>query len=244
MRQAALLVLAGTAWALAAQAQQPGETVPESALHGPSYALDHPPGTPPGRYVETTLRAYVFALQQRLPMHGYRCGTPTGKMDSLTHQAILAYQADAGLPQDASGIGALKQTLDHLTYGKPAVFAGKPAPTAPNVPTAPPAAEAPLAPPMPLGPPPSADETPAEPDSTAPEPAPVPDAAASSPAIGAPDVATIRAVQQKLKDKGYDLDVNGKLDVYTINAIKVFQAANGLPRDGKIDGYLIDLLKQ
>jgi peptidoglycan hydrolase-like protein with peptidoglycan-binding domain len=191
--------------AATASAQQVGETVPEAALRGPVYSLDRPP---PGvrsasRVGDGVAIAYVQALQRALPTHGYRCGPVTGTLDPATAQAILAYQRDAHLPQDTDGIGALKATLDHLTYAKPPVFAQ-------NRSGSPPAAAAPVQ--------------------------LAPDVASTA------DAATIRQVQQHLKDKGYDLDVNGRLDQYTVNAIKVFQAANGLPRDGKIDPYLVDLL--
>ncbi|HLY55204.1 MAG TPA: peptidoglycan-binding domain-containing protein [Stellaceae bacterium] len=256
------VAVAGTALALAARAQQVGDTVPESSLQGPTYSLRPAPGTPPGRYVDATRRAYVLALQQRLPTHGYRAGPPTGQEDPTTEQAILAYETDAGLPADTKDIGALKRTLDHLTYARPAVFAGRQQPPAPAAPE--PAPEAPpnsaptmLHPPgEPLPPdtgaaapndaqPPADAALPPPGDATAPPNAVPPGNGPSPPQDGAvPDTATIRAVQQKLKDRGYDVDVTGKLDVYTLNAIKVFQAANGLPRDGRIDGYLLDLLKQ
>ena len=218
------LIASGTA-----QAQQLGDNVPESALRGPSYSLDNPPSVHgSARIGDGVFGAYVAALQRALPPHGYRCGPPTGRLDPATEQAILAYQADAGLPRDAHAIGVLKATLDHVTYARPPIFASRrPVPPLP--------ADASAVPP----------EAPGQPMSLAPPPEPsAPDGPPVPPPPGAPDEATIRLVQQGLKAKGYDVDVNGQLDVYTENAIKVFQAANGLPRDGRIDQYLIDLLKK
>ena len=208
-----VVFLASGLQAFAAHAQQPGDTVPESALSGPAYSLGRPaaPAAPVGRYAAQALQAYVYALQQRLPSHGYPAGRATGVLDPETERAILAYQRDAGLARDARSPAALKRTLDHITYARPAVFAeARPAPEA---------APAAAGPSPPVAPPPSS-------------------------AGAGPDEATIRLVQKRLHDKGYDVDVTGRLDVYTENAIKVFQAANDLPRDGRIDGYLLDLLKQ
>ncbi len=198
------------------EAQQVGDTVPESALRGPSYAL--PPAAPPPmvpvmphrwRPGDDVVEAYVMALQHTLPTHGYPAGAPTGRLDPTTERGILEYQADARLPPDTRSVAALKRTLDHITFFRPAIMhhAGSAPPQASPPPAAPSA-------PIPLAP------------------------------AGETDPATIRLVQQRLKAKGYDISVNGTLDVYTVNAIKVFQASNGLPRDGKIDQYLLDLLKK
>jgi len=194
------------------KAQQVGDTVPESALRGPTYSL--PPAAPPPmphrwRPGDDVVEAYVMALQHALPQHGYPAGAPTGRLDPATERGILEYQADARLPPDTRSVAALKRTLDHITFFRPAIMH--------HVGNAPPQAS----------PPPAAPS------------APIPLAPADQ-----PDPATIRLVQQRLKDKGYDISVSGTLDVYTVNAIKVFQASNGLPRDGKIDQYLLDLLKK
>jgi peptidoglycan hydrolase-like protein with peptidoglycan-binding domain len=206
-----------------AAAQQIGDTVPESALTGPAYSLDAPP-QPPGRYGAEAMRAYVQVLQRMLPAHGYRCGPASGQLDPLTERAILAYQADAGLPLNARDLGALKRTLDHVAYARPGVFAGQ----------APPPTEAAATAPAAIHPP--EDAAPEPPPAARPEPPP-PDAPP-------PAEDTVRFVQQRLKDKGYDIAVTGTLDLYTVNAVKVFQAENNLPRDGRIDPYLLDLLKK
>jgi peptidoglycan hydrolase-like protein with peptidoglycan-binding domain len=223
-------------FAVAAQAQQIGDTVPDAALHGPVYSLGQKPpvvvrGGRPGDEVQ---RAYIYALQQALPRHGYRSGPATGQLDAATQQAILAYQADAGLSQDAYGVGALKRTLDHITYAQPPVVAAEtaqPEPASDTTPAGPTAIHPPEA---------ATPEQAAPPDASVP-----PEQQAAAPAdIPPPGEDTVRLVQERLKAKGYDIDVTGKLDRYTLNAIKVFQASNDLPRDGRIDGYLLDLLKQ
>jgi len=205
------------------KAQQVGDTVPESALRGPAYSLP-PPAPPPMMPVmphrwrpgDDVSEAYVMALQHALPTHGYPAGAPTGRLDPETQRGILEYQADARLPPDITNVASLKRTLDHITFFRPAIMhqAGN----------APPQAVPPANPP------------------TAATSAPIPLAPAAP--DGQADPATIRLVQQRLKAKGYDITVSGTLDVYTVNAIKVFQASNGLPRDGKIDQYLLDLLKK
>jgi peptidoglycan hydrolase-like protein with peptidoglycan-binding domain len=109
-------------------------TVPESALQGPAYSL-----TParPHRAGDDVAGAYLGALQRILPLHGYPAGPATGKLDPATRRAILAYQRDAGLPQDVQDTGVLKATLDRITYGRPAP---PPEPAAPEPPSAPAAA--------------------------------------------------------------------------------------------------------
>jgi peptidoglycan hydrolase-like protein with peptidoglycan-binding domain len=54
----------------------------------------------------------------------------------------------------------------------------------------------------------------------------------------------VRNVQESLKAKGYDIAVNGMLDLPTVNAIKAFQGSNDMPRSGTIDEALLAKLKQ
>lgn len=129
-------------------------TVPESALTGPAFALKPgaakpnqngqapaqlpgprvAPGTPgamipklpmsEARAADPVLQAYVRSLQQQLPAHGYRPGPVTGRLDAQTEQAILAYQHDAGIAPNARSTWMLKQTLDSVSFARPAIRAG------------------------------------------------------------------------------------------------------------------------
>jgi hypothetical protein len=68
---------------------------------------------------------YLKGLQRGLPAHGYHPGPETGEMDLQTQAAILRYQQDAGLPQDASSAMGLKRTLDSVNFQNPPVLAGQ-----------------------------------------------------------------------------------------------------------------------
>jgi len=171
-----------------------------------------PSGARPGDDVQA---AYLMALQQALPAHGYPAGPPTGRLDPATEQGLRAYQRDAHLPEDTQHASALKVTLDRITYAPPPVSAAE---------TRPP-------------------EKPAPPDGPA---TPADASAAVQGAVEVPvvDDASIRLVQEGLRAKGFDLARTGTLDAETETAIKAFQAENNLPTDGRIDGYLLDLLKR
>jgi peptidoglycan hydrolase-like protein with peptidoglycan-binding domain len=169
--------------------------------------------------------AYVAALQHALPSHGYRVGPPTGKLDPTTDAAIRAYQADAGMIENTQDAGALKATLDRLTYGHP------PTPVTPAPATA--DSVAPAATGSPTSPSPAASQ--AEPEA---------DPAAAAVTVPILNATGIRQIQDILKAKGYDLEPTGTLDIYTENAIKAFQLQNNLPADGHVDGNLLDLLKR
>jgi peptidoglycan hydrolase-like protein with peptidoglycan-binding domain len=106
-------------------------TVPESALTGPAFALR--PGAqipkPPlsaAREADPVLQAYVRALQQQLPAHGYRPGPVTGRLDPQTERAILAYQHDAHIQTNARSTWTLKQTLDSVSFARPPIQAAVP----------------------------------------------------------------------------------------------------------------------
>jgi len=102
---------------------------PGPALNGPHVA----PGTPgalipklpmsAARATDPALQAYIRGLQQQLPAHGYRPGPVTGRLDPATEQAILAYQHDAGLQQNARSTWVLKQTLDSVSFAEPPIRA-------------------------------------------------------------------------------------------------------------------------
>jgi peptidoglycan hydrolase-like protein with peptidoglycan-binding domain len=140
--------------AAGAQAVSP-DTVPESALHGPSFAypdnqsqqpqplappasaqpappLAAPPpaSAPPGTY--SLVPAFTAGLQRALAAHGYYRGPQNGLLDNATKRAILAYQRDAGLPQDASSGISLQQTLDHVSFAQPPLYARMAADEPPN----------------------------------------------------------------------------------------------------------------
>jgi peptidoglycan hydrolase-like protein with peptidoglycan-binding domain len=177
-----------------ARAQQQ-DSVPESALRGPSFSMppagNAPESTSPVEH-DAVRAAYIQGLQRALPSHGYHPGPVSGRLDRQTEQAILAYQHDAGIRWDGTDTLSLQGTLDSVSFARPAIYA--------------------------------------RPE----KPVPLADAGGD----------TVHFVQGRLKAKGYELDQNGTLDPHTVNAIKAFQASNGLPRDGKIDGNLIDLLRQ
>lgn len=64
------------------------------------------------------LAAAVAEVQRELSQHGYWSGPQSGAMSPALRQAILEYQADAGLP--ASG-QVSDHLLDHLRYARPEV---------------------------------------------------------------------------------------------------------------------------
>lgn len=124
--------LTGPAFSLKPGAAQPSAAVSgiqPVPLHGPHVA----PGTPgaqipkqpmsAARAADPSLQAYVRGLQQQLPAHGYRPGPVTGRMDAATEQAILAYQRDAGIQPNARSTWVLKQTLDSVSFARPAIQA-------------------------------------------------------------------------------------------------------------------------
>jgi peptidoglycan hydrolase-like protein with peptidoglycan-binding domain len=134
-------LLCVTATVASAQTVPPG-TVPESALRGPTFALPDPaqppqaqpqgqPQAPPppaaapsGRTGTWSLvPAYTAGLQRELAAHGYYRGPQNGLLDNPTKRAILAYQRDAGLAQDASSAAALQDTLNHVSFARPPVYA-------------------------------------------------------------------------------------------------------------------------
>jgi peptidoglycan hydrolase-like protein with peptidoglycan-binding domain len=124
--------LTGPTFSLKPGAAQPNANVSGMKpvpLRGPHVA----PGTPgaqipklpmsEARAADPALQAYVRGLQQQLPAHGYRPGPVTGRIDPATEQAILAYQRDAGIPPNARSTWVLKQTLDSVSFARPAIQA-------------------------------------------------------------------------------------------------------------------------
>jgi hypothetical protein len=219
LRNAAILGLGAACCALAVasrgHAQQVGDTVPESVLRGPSYSLDRPPAGAPA-----TARAGDQAFRAYIASLQRALPSHGYRCGPITGQLDpLTEQAILAYQADAH-LPRDTHAIGVLKATLDHVTYARPPVFASRAGAAAPAS------PAPESPPPAPAEQPA-----APLPAGI-------------DEATVRLVQQRLKDKGYDLDVTGRLDLYTENAIKVFQAANGLPRDGKIDTYLLDLLKQ
>jgi hypothetical protein len=102
---------------------------PAPALAGPHVA----PGTPgalipkrpmsEAQAADPVLQAYIRALQEQLPGHGYRPGPATGRLDPATEQAIRAYQQDAGIAPNARSAYVLKQTLDSVSFAEPRIEA-------------------------------------------------------------------------------------------------------------------------
>ena len=72
---------------------------------------------------DSITRAYISGLQRSLPSHGYRVGPQTGHLDPMTEAAILDYQRDAGIAQNTRSAMSLKETLDSVSFVKPAIMA-------------------------------------------------------------------------------------------------------------------------
>ena len=128
--------LSGPVFSLQPKAATPNQNVlGNSGIPGPPVLIGPrvAPGTPGAlipkvpmsevHVADPVSAAYVRALQEQLPSHGYRPGPPTGQLDTETEQAIRAYQQDAGIPPNARSAWVLKQTLDSVSFARPPIEA-------------------------------------------------------------------------------------------------------------------------
>jgi peptidoglycan hydrolase-like protein with peptidoglycan-binding domain len=239
--------------------------VPPSPLpqedSGPAAALPGQPGAAAQPGIDAAL---VVLLQDRLDRAGYDPGPVDGRLGGRTQAALREFERDAGLPvtgqPSRTALAALEELLATRNAApqpepKPQVAALPPTPPIPpQQPAQLPATAAPSAPAVPAPAPapavaPAPTVAPAAPPATAARSvgAPAEPANLIQPAPGAvpaADESLIFLIQHRLRQAGFSPGrFDGRMNEATANAIRQYQARNGLAVDGVPSRPLLEQLE-